>query len=102
MQLGGPVWHASIKTKVLTPEHELRRMARKVLDGVGDRRLGEWEERHGAFHLRRRLSAIEAQMVGPVIDIRGTDEARRRAASLGDRLRYAPSDVLTEELGVGA
>lgn len=52
-----------------------------------------------AFHVRRRLSVAEQQAVGPVMDIRQTPEAIRRAAVLGDMLRYAPSDVLADELG---
>jgi len=52
-----------------------------------------------AFHVRRRLSAVEQRQVGPVMDIRGTDEARARAAMLGGLLRLAPSEVLDEEIG---
>lgn len=75
-------------------------MANKVLEGVGDKRLGEWVERHESIHVRRRLSASEQLLVGPVVDIRGTDEARQRALVLGDRLRFAPAEVLAEELGI--
>lgn len=102
MGLGGPVWHASVAslgTRRLG-ERDLRRMARKVLDGVGDRMMGEWEEWTGrAFHIRRRLAPWEQASVGPVVDIRGTDEARTRALVLGDRLSLAPAEVLAEELG---
>jgi len=51
-----------------------------ALTGVGDANLGEWVEWTGrAFHLRRRLSAAEAPLVGPVLDIRGdTAEVERR------------------------
>lgn len=52
-----------------------------------------------AFHLRRRLTPVEAVGTGGTLDIRGTDEARRRAAGIGDRLRYAHPAVLAEELG---
>ena len=51
-----------------------------------------------AFHVRRRLSVAEQQAVGPVRDIRGTHEARARAAVLGGMLRLAPPEVLAEEL----
>lgn len=71
------------------------------LRGVGDPRLGEWREWTGrAFHLRRRLSVREQADVGPVVDIRRSAEARCRAAALGEMLRYAPAEVLTDELGV--
>lgn len=52
-----------------------------------------------AFHVRRRLSAREMAVTGPVADIRGTPEARERARGLGPMLRYAPPEVLIEELG---
>ncbi len=53
-----------------------------------------------AFHLRRRLTASEGKRTGPVADIRGTAEARRRAETLGALLRLAPPEVLAEELGL--
>lgn len=61
---------------------------------------GEWAEWTGrAFHLRRRLNSREAQSVGPVVDIRRTPEAARRAARLGDLLRHVPAEALIDELG---
>lgn len=61
------------------PDQELRRIAFDLLDGYGDASLGEWEEKGAsAFHLRRRLSDAEAALVGPVVDVRGTEEAGRR------------------------
>lgn len=72
----------------------------RQLVGVGDPARGEWFEWTGrAFHVRRRLGAREDLRVGPVVDVRGTDEARRRAAALGDLIRVAPAEVLAEELG---
>lgn len=53
-----------------------------------------------AFHVRRRLSHAEQQAVGPAVDIRGSDEARRRASRLGSLLSLAPADLLREELGI--
>jgi hypothetical protein len=51
----------------------------RVLDGVGDATLGEWYESGGlAFHVRRRLSEVEARIVGTVVDIRETPEALQR------------------------
>jgi hypothetical protein len=53
-----------------------------------------------AFHVRRRLSPREMEVTGPVMDIRGTPEARARAAALGSMLRLAPPEMLIEELGL--
>ena len=67
---------------------------------MGDAGRGEWREWSGrAFHIRRRLTAAEERVTGPVLDIRGTPEARQRALTLGSVLRLAPADVLAEELG---
>lgn len=71
-----------------------------ALAGVGDASLGEWREHNGRFfHLRRRLSEAEQRQVGPALDIRRTPEALRRGLSLGSMLRYAPPEVLADELG---
>ena len=70
-----------------------------ALAGVGDSSLGQWEEdRPKAFHLRRRLSAKEALLVGPVIDIRGTKEAVRRMRVLKKQVPQFPLDMILEEL----
>jgi hypothetical protein len=37
--------------------------------------------------------------VGPVADIRRSDEARMRGSRLGPLLRLAPPEVLADELG---
>lgn len=83
MGLGGPVWHASAAT--MRPEFGdvdmriLRGIAEDALAGVGDRRLGEWTEWTGrAFHLRRRLRAVEQRLVGAVVDVRGDAEEMAR------------------------
>jgi hypothetical protein len=85
MGLGGPVWHASaapLPGAIYLPAR-LRRLALEALDGVGDARLGEWwEDTGGAVHCRRRLSIEEQQSVGPVVDIRGTQEVAARLAPL--------------------
>jgi hypothetical protein len=78
----------------------LEREAEHQLSGVGDPSLGEWREWTGrAFHIRRRLTQAEQRRTGPVLDIRGTPEARERATLLGAMLLYAPAEVLAEELG---
>ncbi len=73
----------------------------RQLAGVGDAELGEWREFTGyAFHLRRRLSAREQRQVGPVVDIRCSLEAKRRAGLLpSDILGLVPAHVLAEEIG---
>jgi hypothetical protein len=80
---GGPVWHASAAPLGVTPvASHLRECALAALDGVGDASLGEWEEWTGrAFHVRRRLTDEECAGL-EVVDVRGTDEARRRLAAV--------------------
>lgn len=74
------MWHASIAPRgIVLAEGTLHRYALAALVGVGDARLGEFEEYSGrAFHLRRRLSSEEQLLVGEVVDVRGTPEAERR------------------------
>lgn len=72
----------------------------RQMKGVGDVGAGEWREWTGrAFHLRRRLSEREQRFVGPVVDVRRTPDALRRAERLGTMLRFAPAEVLRDELG---
>lgn len=81
---GGPVWHASVALVAFDMQPErLRTQALAALAGVGDASLGEWEEWTGrAYHVRRRLSASESSVVGPVIDVRGLPEGLRRVANM--------------------
>lgn len=98
MNLGGPVWHASVATRRHPDPAVLEAEALRQLQGVGDPGLGEWREWTGrAFHIRRRLTAREQNEVGPVVDIRRTAEAVRRGAALGDLLRYVSPQVLADE-----
>ena len=78
------MWHASTAGhRPQVTRERLERTARGVLEDVGDPAAGEWAQWTGrAFHLRRRLSAQEAELVGPVIDVRGTPEAARRMAAI--------------------
>lgn len=82
--VGGPVWHASVApTFAQLNVGTLRELAFKQLAGLGDPALGEWTEWTGrAYHLRRRLTEGEAKSVGPVIDVRGTYEGRKRLNSV--------------------
>ncbi len=87
---GGSVWHASaMAAPWLTPiSASLRAVALEALAGAGDEALGQWEEWTGrAYHVRRRLTQHEQAATGPVLDIRGTEEARRR---LADVRRWLP------------
>ncbi len=94
MNLGGPVWHCSTaplpgKTK---PKWELRKRALLSLIGVGDEKLGQWEEWTGkAYHIRRRLSDAEFFIVGLVLDVRGTDDGEIRFSEL---CQWLPSQLL--------
>jgi hypothetical protein len=57
----------------------------KVLAGVGDGKLGEWEEvGEVAYHLRRRLTEREMKAGGilGVEDVRGTNEHERRVEAV--------------------
>ncbi len=71
------MWHASIAAHHYRPSYsELDYLARRALDGVGDAQRGEWIERTDrAFHIRRRLAEAEESRVGPVIDIRDSQES---------------------------
>jgi len=58
---------------------DLQRIALCALEGVGNARLGEWREFTGkAFHIRRRLRPTEEMLIGPVIDLRSSQEGVER------------------------
>lgn len=88
MNLGGPVWHASISPRfplLVNRERRLFDIAEDQLDGVGDTALGEWREVGDiAVHLRRRLTDDEAAYaeIASVVDVRGTEEFSRRIARM--------------------
>jgi hypothetical protein len=80
----------------LQPE-DLRLVALRMLQGVGDADLGEWAEYTGvAYHLRRRLAPHEQARVGEAVDLRGTPEARRRY----DRATPLQQKLASQELGI--
>lgn len=67
-------------------------MAYEQLGSKGDASLGEWtDDRQEAFHLRRRLSAAEQELIGPAIDLRGTEEALKRFDSV---VRVLPPEAV--------
>jgi hypothetical protein len=78
-------------------------IARRALHGVGDAKLGEWVEQgeRGVFHLRRRLSAAEAALVGPARDIRGTEEERVRMEALFAELSPLAKALMQRNPGGG-
>jgi hypothetical protein len=80
MNFGGPVWHASGRGT----HGDGRQIALAALEGVGDERLGQWEEkgRGGVWHVRRRLSDEEQRVVGDALDVRGTPEEEARLHAL--------------------
>lgn len=90
-----------VSKRLVLPASALELQAERELAGVGDAALGEWRQyRNRTFHLRRRLSDAEAAVVGPVLDIRRTDEARSRVKALGRLVRLAPPGVMEEEVGL--
>jgi hypothetical protein len=84
------VWHASAAPGSWGPVRLLA-CALAALRGVGDAERGEWIEFTGAaLHVRRRLSEAEEALVGPAVDVRGTEEAVRRYQTL---LRSVPAQL---------
>src|SRR5439155_7946394 len=91
---GGPVWHASAAPNrgERLSATDLERIARAHLQGVGDPAAGEWVEQGDiAVHIRRRLTATEALVTGPVVDVRGTPEQDQRAERAQ---RFLPASML--------
>lgn len=67
-----------------------------MLQGVGDAALGEWvEDGEIAYHIRRRMTAAEDALVGPVVDVRGTPEALQRFERVK---RYLPPGLERMEI----
>jgi hypothetical protein len=74
------VWHCSVAVKVDFPLARRETIAREVLEGAGDPRLGEWtEDAPLAYHLRRRLTDAEARDIGPAIAVAPHVAAMARA-----------------------
>jgi hypothetical protein len=70
----------------------LEAMAREILDGFGDAKAGEWiEDRARAFHIRRRLTAKEQELVGEAVDCRTTAEGLARFKKIANAL---PAEAL--------
>ena len=64
-------------------EQFLRRFALNAIKDIGDSSRGQWTEWTGTYyHVRRRLSRAEQEIVGDILDIRGTQEAIERHATV--------------------
>ncbi len=88
------MWHVSISGFGLSVE-TLRTKALRVLEGVGDADLGQWEELGPkALHVRRRLTGKEAAQVGGVCDVRGTPEAQKRFDAMAAHLPLGWTEIL--------
>jgi hypothetical protein len=79
------VWHASLAhhgRRPVADDADYLTRCERALQGVGDPLLGEWLHRGArAWHLRRRLSAVEVAASGLVMrDVRGTPEVEARLA----------------------
>ena len=79
----------------------MRNLSLLALDGVGDFERGEWFEWTGySAHVRRRLRRSEEAVIGPVVDLRGTDEGRHRFEAikslLNPRMRLMALEELSE------
>lgn len=86
-KLGGSVWHCSVSSPDPVTEYDLLKLCEKHLSGVGDKSLGEWVQATRkpdslVVHLRRRTTPQEEVVIGPLKDIRNTQEARIRVARL--------------------
>jgi hypothetical protein len=69
------------------------------LEGVGDEVAGQWHEYTGkAFHVRRRLTLEEQDLIGPAVDVRGTPEALSRINAIMIVQPYLPEALLMAEL----
>ena len=95
------MWHVSVASSI-RPMVTLIGKAEKVIEGVGDRELGQWVEvvedtpyapGKRVVHIRRRLSDEEAALVGPVKDIRGTGDMEKRVRKVAGFL-YCSEDAV--------
>jgi hypothetical protein len=75
-----------------------RRFALAALRGIGLEAL-QWEDdRPAAYHIRRRLTDLEAVPVGGVCDLRGSIEGWARFDRLKTSLPLAVQRVALQEL----
>lgn len=95
------MWHVSVAPKVgmLMGKNFARVIGLNVLKGVGDEEAGQWEEvGKRAYHIRRRLSAEEAEPIGPARDLRGTKEGEIRLMAIAKICPHIPRQIFQQEL----
>lgn len=97
------MWHVSIAPRFALPAINATaavfKEAVEQLDGVGAAALGEWREVGDlAVHLRRRLTAAEMSRarIEAVVDVRGTDEHKRRVDAILPFLPLAAQGMPTD------
>lgn len=89
MQLGGPVWHASIHYHGNARSHDVALHHAKLLRAlwrVGNIELGQWWQDGydgNTIHLRRRLTLLEWQDKPWGMDLRQTPEGDARLVAAG-------------------
>lgn len=91
------MWHASVSY----PDARTRaQLARKSLKGVGSEKLGEWGNQGDVYHLRRRLTKPEEEIVGAVKDLRGTKEGDERFERFLVKMKLHPGFRQLAELAL--
>ena len=84
----------------------LRDKAFRLLTGVGDADIGEWETPaewtpyapgNRVYHVKRRLTPAEVEHVGEPRDIRGTPEMYRRLDVVALRTNMSVAELLRLE-----
>lgn len=92
------MWHASVGGPCGSKVR--RRLALEALKGVGMIDV-QWEQdRPGAYHVRRRVTAEEMLIVGDVADLRGTAEGIARYEAALPFLPAPAIGIAREEIGL--
>lgn len=95
--MGGPVWHASGRSKTRRAGEKI---ALRALRNVGDMDMETriFDGHDGIVHAQRRLSAKECAdySIGPLCDVRGSDEERARIATALSELPLATRILLAK------
>jgi len=96
---GRPVWHCSIsrngKLPTLLDYARSRLVAEAILAGCGEGDTFE-EIGRGVLHVRKYTTAEESAMVGGAVDVRGTDEHRRRVDAVREYLPQGWLEMIGE------
>lgn len=97
MGFDGPVWHGSTASSALDFP-ALRTRAEALLKGVGVPGTDAVEEhldgKRRYYHIRRKCTPEEAHVVGPVKDLRGTQEQIDRIKVIAFATGIDPNDLL--------